>query len=142
MHSVEQRIASLAVHRHSLVTYGGMIEAGITRREIERRQECGLIVPRFRGVFAMAGAEPTYEERVLAACLATGGVASHRCAARLFGLRGFGREERVEISVPSRRATKLDGVVAHTSNLLELKEDPDGLADRLWRCCTSIKAAA
>ncbi|HEV7687886.1 MAG TPA: hypothetical protein VGQ80_15030 [Acidimicrobiia bacterium] len=119
MQSIERRIAALAVDQHSLVTYGRMTGAGITRREIERRQENGIIVPRFRGVFAVAGAEPTYEQGVMAACLATGGVASHRCAARLFRLRGFGSEKRIEITVPNRRATKLDGVVAHMSNLLE-----------------------
>jgi len=70
-------------------------------------------------VYALAGAPITYEQQVLAACLATGGVASHRCAARLFGLRGFSTEQRVEITVRDRRATKLPGVTAHTSNVLE-----------------------
>jgi hypothetical protein len=56
---------------------------------------------------------PTYESDVLAACLATGGAASHGCAARLFGLRGFGHWKQVEVAVDGRRAPRLPAVVGH-----------------------------
>jgi hypothetical protein len=62
---------------------------------------------------------PTYEQAVLAACLATGGVASHRCGARLFRLRGFERYPRIELCVDSTRAPELEGVVAHKMKGLE-----------------------
>jgi very-short-patch-repair endonuclease len=55
----------------------------------------------------------------MAACLATGGVASHRCAARLFGLRGFDRCQVVEVAVDGRRAPRLPGVVGHRIKGLE-----------------------
>jgi very-short-patch-repair endonuclease len=112
-------VAAVAVEQHSLVTNSQCQESGLTKGQIRFRARAGGFSRVHQSVYRMPGVAPTYEQRVLAACLATGGVASHRSAARLFGLRGFGVEERVEISVPSRRATKLEGVVAHTSNLLE-----------------------
>jgi len=72
-----------------------------------------------RGVYRLPGVKSTYESEALAACLATGGVASHRCAARLFRLRGFENERRVEIAVDRRRAPRLPGVVAHRIDGLE-----------------------
>jgi len=73
----------------------------------------------YEGVYRVPAVMPTYEQAVLAACLATGGVASHRCAARLFRLRGFERHPKVEICVDRPRAPELDGVVIHKTNGLE-----------------------
>lgn len=113
------RIAWITKDQHSLATREQLRAAGLTDRQVEHRQEDRRLTVVHRGVCAQTGAPVTYEQQVLAACLATGGVASHRCAARLFGLRGFGSEPRVEITAPGRRAARLEGVVAHTSNSLE-----------------------
>jgi very-short-patch-repair endonuclease len=67
----------------------------------------------------MTGVRPTYESHVMAACLATGGLASHGCAARLFGLRGFHGWKPVEVAVGGRRAPRLPGVVGHRIRGLE-----------------------
>jgi hypothetical protein len=73
----------------------------------------------YRGVYRMPGVRPTFESEALAACLATGGAASHRCAARLFGLRGFTGSTMVEVSVDGRRAPRLPGVVGHRLDGME-----------------------
>jgi hypothetical protein len=119
MDGADLRIARITRNQHSLGTRRQLQAADLTDRQVEHRQEDGRLKVVHRGVYALSGAPMTYEQRVLAACLATGGVASHRCAARLFGLRGFDHEQRIEISVQDRRATKLKEVIAHTSNLLE-----------------------
>jgi hypothetical protein len=72
-----------------------------------------------KNVYRVPEVRPTYEQAVLAACLATGGVASHRCAARLFRLRGFERHRDVEIAVDRGRAPDLPGVIAHRSKEIE-----------------------
>jgi hypothetical protein len=119
MDGADLRIARITRDQHALGTREQLRAADLSIRQVEHRHQDGRLRVVHRGVYALTGAPTTYEQRVLAACLATGGAASHRCAARLFGLRGFGTEPRVEISVPDRRATKLPGVIAHTSNLLE-----------------------
>jgi very-short-patch-repair endonuclease len=53
--------------------------------------------------------------------MATGGVASHRSAAALFGLRGI-KPGIVEITVRSGRAPSLPGVRAHRSGRLEISK--------------------
>ena len=119
MDGADIRIAHITRTQHALGMREQFRAAGVSDGQIDYRRDNGRLLVLRRGVYGLAGAPTTYEQRALAACLATGGVASHRCAARLFGLRGFGAEPRIEVAVPSRRATKLPGVVAHTSNLLE-----------------------
>ena len=63
------------------------------------------------GVFAVAGAPRSLEQQVLAACLSVGGVASHGCAAYLWGFRKF-EAANVEVLVrrertPTRREVKI-----------------------------------
>jgi hypothetical protein len=71
----------------------------------------------------MPGVPPSYKRDVLAACMATGGVASHRSAAAVFRLRGFEQYRRtVEITVDGPRAPRLPGVVAHKARALERTE--------------------
>jgi very-short-patch-repair endonuclease len=114
-----RRIAELATEQSSLITHDQLVAVGLSDKNIHYKVCSGEIVRIHRGVFSMAGVELSYEQRVLAACLATGGVASHRCAARLHGLRGFDDEERVEITVSGWRASRLEGVVAHETGVLE-----------------------
>lgn len=115
-------IARIAVRQHGLVTRAQLLRAGLTERQIDRRLGLRQLLLLHRGVYGAPAVKPGFEQAVLAACLASGGVASHRSAARLFGLRGFERDAQVEICVDSRRAPCLDGVVAHRSGGLERAE--------------------
>jgi len=119
MEPVEVVIARLAVRQHGLVTRAQLRAAGLTERQIDRRIGRGQLVVVHEGVYRLPAVKPTYDQAVLAACLATGGVASHRCAARLFRLRGFERHPQIEICVDGTRAPALDGVVTHRMRGLE-----------------------
>lgn len=71
----------------------------------------GLVCEIHPGVFSLAGAPASYEQQVLAACLSVGGVASHQCAAALWGFRKF-KTANVEVLVrkdhtPSRKSIKV-----------------------------------
>jgi very-short-patch-repair endonuclease len=81
--------------------------------------ESRRLLPVYRGVYRSPALAPWFEQTVLAACLATAAVASHRCAAALFGLRGFERRRLIEITVEGRRAPRLDGVTAHVAKRLD-----------------------
>src|SRR5947207_14606913 len=113
MEPTDVLIAWVAVRQHGLATRSQLLAAGLTERQIDRRIGLGQLLVVYEGVYRVPAVRPTYDQAVLAACLATGGVASHRCAARLFRLRGFERYPEVEICVGSTRAPALDGVVTH-----------------------------
>jgi hypothetical protein len=120
MAAIDRLIARAAAEQWSLVTRRQLLTLGLTERQIDHRRESGRLVDVHPGVYRMPGLPPSYQRDVLAACLATDGVASHRSAAALFGLRGFERYRQVvEITVEGRRAPRLPGVHAHTVNKLE-----------------------
>jgi len=119
MAPTELVIARLALRQLGLATRPQLFSAGLTRRQVDRRISSGRLLVVHENVYRLPAVKPTYEQAVLAACLATGGVASHRAAARLFRLRGFEQHPRVEICVDGPRAPDLDGVVAHRSKGVE-----------------------
>ena len=59
---------------------------GMSQAAISRRVESGRWVRLYPGVFRVRGAPAGWSQQVLAACLWTQGVASHRTAAHLWGL--------------------------------------------------------
>ena len=72
------------------------------------------------GVYRLSGTSRTWEQRLLAAVLAAGpgAVASHRSAAVLLGIPGFGRAEAVEIATPrSKRHRDLHTVVHQSRDM-------------------------
>jgi hypothetical protein len=115
---IDHRVARLAARQHSVVTRRQLLQLGLTERQIDYRIETGVLVVCHPGTYLIPGSQRTHEQAVMAACLASGGVASGRCAAGLFRLRGC-RQRLVEITVEGSRAPRLDGVVTHrTQNLL------------------------
>jgi hypothetical protein len=92
----------------------------LSAKQVERWLTTGRLEPLWPAVYRVAGAPPSWEQELHGACLAGGAgvAASHRSAARLWGLSGV-PAERVEVSAGSGRAVRLSGVVAHRSNLLD-----------------------
>ena len=119
MTPTELVIARLALGQLGLTTRPQLFCAGLTRRQVDGRISSGRLLVVHENVYRVPVVKPSYEQAVLAACLATGGVASHPTAARLFRLRGFEHYPRVEICVDGTWAPALDGVVTHRSKGLE-----------------------
>src|SRR4051812_8371147 len=106
-----EALVRVATEQHGLFTSEQWRAAGLSRRQLRYRLASGLVREVQPGVFAMGGAPETLEQKVLAACLSVGGVASHRCAAHLWGFRKF-EAESVEVLVrkdhtPSRTGIKV-----------------------------------
>lgn len=121
MAEIERLIGRYAAQNHGVITRQRLLSTGLTERQIDRRREAGRLIEIYHGVYELPGHPPSQKRRIHAACLVTGGVASHRSAAFLFGLRGFeAYRETVEITVgPGRRAPRLPGVLAHEATRLE-----------------------
>ena len=102
----------LATKQHGLVTRKQILRAGGSASVCHRRLQRDLWVPVHAGVYRLAGAPETQEQKIAAACLAVGGVASHRAAATVLGLPDI--DPMVEVTVPhARRVGDLEGVRIH-----------------------------
>lgn len=97
-----------------LVTRAQALKLGLTPSQISYRLKLGrwvLVQPR---IYRLAGVPESWEMRLLAACLTTGGVASHRCAAALWRLDVYD-EPKIEITVPEGRSVRVDIDRVHES---------------------------
>ncbi len=121
MNPVDVLLSHLAARQHGVVSRMQALSLGLTPRQIDRRLKTGALVLVHCGVYRVAAAPRTYEQALMAACLATGGVASHRGAAKLLTLRGI-EVAPVEITVRNRSHRALDGVVVHHAQLLDPRD--------------------
>jgi hypothetical protein len=81
---------SLAERQHGVVTHRQLLDLGVGRNLMLRRNQAGLLVPIHKGVYAVGHERLTREGRSMAAVLACGpgAVLSHFNAGHLWGLCG------------------------------------------------------
>ncbi len=92
----------------------------LTPRQLERRVATGRLERVRPQVYRVAGAPETWEQTVMSACLAAGdgAFASHTTAARLWAFADFGPTDAVEVTTPSRRRRRIEGVIVHDTQVL------------------------
>lgn len=114
------RLAARAEQQLGLLTSRDLADAGIGPRQITRWIEVGRLVPAARGVFRIGGCPPSTEARVLASILVhgTGTWASHRTAAWLWGLEGFGRPGLIEVTRLAETSNQRSSAAVHRSTRL------------------------
>lgn len=98
---IDARIARIAARQHGAVSRAQAFRAGATRRMIGHRLATGRLEVVLPSVYLIAGTPRTFRLEVMAACLASGGVASHRAAGALWSIDGVA-EGAVEVSAPRR----------------------------------------
>jgi hypothetical protein len=111
---VERELLDIARRQHGLFTTQQALDAGFSRMQIHDRTECGRWTLVARGIRHLAGSPFTWATNVMCACLATGGVASHRSAALLLGVVDA-RPGRPEVTVGRNRRVRVDGIAVHRS---------------------------
>jgi hypothetical protein len=127
------RTDRLFAAQHGVIGRQQAIAAGLTPRMIEWRVHEGAWLRVHRAVYRLAGAPPTWHQRLMAATLATGGVASHRSAARLWGL-DLAVTDRLDVMVVGTGGRSVSRVALHRTRSL-------GGPDRAVRegiSCTSV----
>jgi very-short-patch-repair endonuclease/predicted transcriptional regulator of viral defense system len=107
-------VSALAGRQHGLASRTQLLELGLSRHQIDRRSASGRLERVGHGVYRIGGTPPSWEQRVLVACLEGPALASHRTAGPLWALERF-PEHRVEVSVHRGRRYTRDGVVVHES---------------------------
>ena len=108
----------LAARQYSLAHRTQALDLGMTPRQLHARLEAGILVPVHRGVYRLAGAPTSPEQALLAASLAAGGVASHRSAAVLWGLRAV-EAATPEITLVRTACPTLRSVIVHRTGRLD-----------------------
>ena len=105
--------------QHGLISRRQARKIGMTDDQITWRSKTGRWVRAGKGVYRHATAPETPLSRLLAACLACNGVASHRSAAALHGIDGY-RLDRLEAVVPWKRKPIIKGVELHRTTQMPL----------------------
>lgn len=111
----DQIIDAIAARQYGVVARQQLVIVGANA--IDRRIASGRLVPLYRGVYVVRGHDPAWPAPLMAACLATGGVASHRAAAHLHGLLD---SACLEVTVPLSSAPVPAGVLVHRSTTTDV----------------------
>jgi hypothetical protein len=112
-------LANIAAQHHGIIFDEQIRSAGISRGQYDFHVRQGAWIRLFEGVYRHASIPATWESDLFAACL-TGGdgtVASHRSAARLYGLAG-GTDELIEITCRRWRRSRYSPLVVHETKAL------------------------
>src|SRR3954451_3265790 len=104
VNTVEAVIGRFASGQHGLLTRAQLLDAGLTRHQIQHRLLLGALLCVHRGVYRVGHRAPSVEADYLAAVLACGAGArlSGRAAAHLLGLLK-GRAPKPEVTAPRQR---------------------------------------
>jgi very-short-patch-repair endonuclease len=121
MSDVDLLATNRAATQHGVISRSQATALGMTRRAIQHRVASGRWVKCMPSVYVIRGAPLTWHARLLAACLETGGVASHRSSAVLRHISGFA-PGMPELSVPRGHARELEGIRLHESTDLHLAQ--------------------
>lgn len=107
-------IDRIARAQYGLITRHQLAQSSVSPDTVKRWLGKGRLQLVHPTVYRMAGAPLCWQQRILAAVFGAGAgaVASHRTAARLWGLID---EDVVEITVPAPRWVRLEGVQVHRS---------------------------
>ena len=115
-------VSELAASQHNVFTRRQAASRGITRKQLHRLIESGVIVAIESGglVVLPEQGRPSWHQRVIGAVLDhPGTVASHTTAARLDGVDGFEVIDDIELSVLRPRVVRIPGVTVHRVTQLD-----------------------
>lgn len=114
-------LAPVTSGQHGIFTLAQARDSGIDERAVRHGVEVGAWTSVHAGVYRVTAAPFSWRGRLMAACLAGRALASHRSAAVLWELDGFG-EEAPEISRPRGTNFRAAGVRSHESTDLPMAE--------------------
>ena len=115
----EERVLRRMKRQHGVITRSQALEAGMTPKQIANRLSTGCWTHEARGLYRHTAAPSTPLSKLLAACMAHEGIASHRSAAALHVIDGF-KLGHIELTVPRGKRPSMSGVVLHQSNQMSL----------------------
>lgn len=120
MGDFDAQIARLAAGRHGVITLEDVRRVGGTPKMAGRRLAAGRWEHLRRGVYRVAGHPPTWRSDLAAAVAGSGegALASHRSAARLWGIDGFPRSHPEISVVRHHRPDGVDALIHESTDLV------------------------
>lgn len=144
MHELSSRSAA----RHGVLTTADLVAAGLSDRQQRRIRHDGTLTIVRRGIAVVAAVPDSERRRIVFACTATDGAASHNTAARLDGFRGVVDDGLIHITVTHDRRIRtkgLAGVVIHRTTHLpkgDIVQHADGVRTTApWRTVFDMAAS-
>lgn len=113
-HARETHLSGIAERQYGVFTTRQFLGAGFSRDQLRYKVRRGQIEAVDHGVYRATGTPPTWEQRLVAACLGGPAVASHRSAGLLWGLPAM-PPEIVEVTALRHRRRKAPDVIWHES---------------------------
>ena len=98
--------------QYGLITRAQAMASGLSERQIDHRLSEQQWIRRHRSVYLHAAIRPSWESQLLAATLATGGLASHRSGAALWRLELF-KSPPPEITIPISNPRHVACAIVH-----------------------------
>jgi len=99
-------------------------EGGVSRSQVSRLLQKGDWVVVHPGIYRHSATLSSWESRLLAAVLSSGGIASHRCAAALWQLDGFSQPP-IELTIPETSWRGLPDLRIHRSTQWDTRDATD-----------------
>lgn len=119
MSDIDDALWRLAATQYGLLHRRQALAHGLSPSAIQHRRARGRWLTAQPAVYFINGAPFTWLTRVLAACLSSGGIASHRTAAVLHEVRDF-HHATPEVSVPRGHRLDRSDLIVHESGDLSL----------------------
>lgn len=126
MKNTKERVANRFSRQHGLITRSQALAEGMTPRQVTGAVNRGAWERIHRGVYHLRGSPLTSHTTLLAACLATGGRASHQSAAWLWDLLPVAPRQPT-VSVRATSWGRKTGVVIHRAKDLATRPAPTWL---------------
>jgi very-short-patch-repair endonuclease len=122
--------AWLSTH-HGVITRADLLRLGVTGHQVKRLLRNRELVRYASGVYRLAAAPETADQRAALACAVGPRVMlSHQSAGRVWGLRGLGPDRRLHVTMPGRTKRLVPDAVVHWSHRIDpvdVVERPDGV---------------
>ncbi|MBW3589646.1 MAG: DUF559 domain-containing protein [Actinobacteria bacterium] len=116
---IDVKIAEIAARQHGVVTHAQALKAGASHGLIHHRLRTRRWELVYRTVYRLRGTPRSWEQQLMAACLAArDGVVSGRAAAALLEFPGFDRG-KVEITTPRKRRFRAEFTVHQSAYLMK-----------------------
>src|SRR3954452_2219505 len=111
-----REVAADAAEHHGVVDLDYALTQ-VSEERVRYAVRTGRLEPMFArtGMYRFSGTPEFWEQLLYGACLASMGYASHKSAARVWGV-SYVPAQRIELLVPEHQVVRLTGVRAHRSN--------------------------
>lgn len=117
-HDALAALHAIAAAHHGVVTRDDVLGVGLTPGALRAAIQRGSFRRAHRGVFVSTAAPESWRQQAMIAVRIGGGVASHRCAARLHQCDGFS-EAPVEVLVARNGPREIEGAIVHRTSRLD-----------------------